>query len=232
MKYTVALLLTFLFSLPLAAQLDPRERYGTYLGGGVAKCFDYNYNYSCNGALSSTGPATTRVSAVTVDASGNIYVAGDTTAADFPTTASAYSKTVAYTTNSHGPSLSNDSFAAKFSPSGQLLWSTYLGLPLASPINAISADASGNITVVGTLLISQGCECGSNTDAPFIVKLNSTGSARTYYNEPFPVADENTTQTCAASGNLISPVAGAAIDPLGQKRIFRHLPAVRPMRSL
>ena len=37
-KYGAALLFTLLFSLPVFSQLDPRQRYGTYLGGSQTTC--------------------------------------------------------------------------------------------------------------------------------------------------------------------------------------------------
>jgi len=129
MKYVVAFLLALLLALPLAAQLDPRERYGTFLGGSQATCNDYSSNFLCDGQESTTTPASTNITAVTVDSSGNTYVAGDTTAVDFPTTPGAYSRTVTYATVGYdAQTVSSATFAAKFSPTGLLLWSTFLGV--------------------------------------------------------------------------------------------------------
>jgi hypothetical protein len=186
---TAILLLSFVS----ANAQDPRERYGTYFGGSKADCFDYSSNFACNGAFSSTSPATTHVTATTVDGSGNIYIAGDTDATDLPTTSGAYSRTVARKTAGYdGPSLSSDTFVAKFGSRGNLIWSTYLGVPPAGPVEAIAADSFGNVTVVGTRFIDADCRCSVGTTPPFILKLNSTGSTRTYYNEVFgpqPCAD-------------------------------------------
>jgi len=67
MRYGFTLLLTLLFSLPMFSQLDPRQRYGTYLGGSQATCVDNASNDNCNGAPSSTTPATNQLTAVTVE---------------------------------------------------------------------------------------------------------------------------------------------------------------------
>src|SRR5436305_1355088 len=111
LTYVVVLVASTLWTVPSQAQLDARERYGTYLGGSQAQCIDYAANNACNGAPSSITPANTEVTAVTVDGSGNIYVAGDTNAMDFPTTSGAYSRTVAVEVPYYdGPTLSSDTF--------------------------------------------------------------------------------------------------------------------------
>jgi methyl-accepting chemotaxis protein len=79
-------------------------------------------------------------SSVAVDASGNVYITGNTNSkADFPIL------------NSAQPILNGlgDAFVAKFSPNGALLWSTYLGGSQNDAVNAIAVDASGNVYVTG-----------------------------------------------------------------------------------
>jgi len=168
-------------------------------------------------------PATTHVTAVTKDSAGNIYIAGDTNAASgFPITSNAYSKTVAHKFPFYdGPSLSSDSFVAKFGAGGNLIWSTYLGIPTLDftptpdapmPIEAIAVDVSGNVTVVGTGFVDAGCRSCNSRTPPFILKLNPSGSTitRPYYNEVFGPQD------CAdGPGNVVSPLTGAAIDSAG-----------------
>jgi len=58
---------------------------------------------------------------VCVDRDGNVIVVGGTASTDFPTTPGAYDRM--YNAGS------SDVFVAKFHPSGQLLWATYLGGP-------------------------------------------------------------------------------------------------------
>lgn len=71
---------------------------------------------------------------VATDTQGNVYVTGGTQSANFPTTAGAHDRT--FNGNC-------DVFIAKFSPSGALIWSTYLGGPNYDRAYAIEVDASG-----------------------------------------------------------------------------------------
>lgn len=78
---------------------------------------------------------------VVVDASGNIYVAGSTTSTDFPTL---------HEYQSNQPN--EDAFATKFSSSGDLVFSTYLGGSDADAAEAIAIDNSGNAYIAGGTL--------------------------------------------------------------------------------
>jgi hypothetical protein len=66
-----------------------------------------------------------------VDASGNVYIAGATASANFPTTVGAYDRTYATPCEAGycGSGGAVDVFVAKFSPTGTLLWATLLGGP-------------------------------------------------------------------------------------------------------
>jgi len=108
--------------------IDPVLVYSTYLGGaGGASQF----------------------SVVAADSSGAAYVAGGTSASDFPTTSGAYDTTRG---GDSANSFSNDAFVTKLSPAGDaLVYSTYLGgsgddFDAAS---AIAVDASGRAYVTG-----------------------------------------------------------------------------------
>ncbi len=78
---------------------------------------------------------------VVVDASGNIYVTGSTTSTDFPTLHE-------YQSNQ----ANEDAFATKFTSSGDLLFSTYLGGSDADAAEAIAIDNSGNAYIAGGTL--------------------------------------------------------------------------------
>jgi hypothetical protein len=58
-----------------------------------------------------------------VDASGNIYIGGATSSLDFPATPGAFQTTHAVSTDVDDW----DGYLAKLSPSGQVLWATYIG---------------------------------------------------------------------------------------------------------
>jgi hypothetical protein len=74
---------------------------------------------------------------VGVDQDGNPLVTGNTTSINFSGT----------NNTNHG---GQDAFVAKVSPSGTLLWATYIGGSALDGANAIAADAVGNIVVAGT----------------------------------------------------------------------------------
>jgi hypothetical protein len=136
--------------------IDPVLSYSTYLGGS-------------DGGEEGRG--------LTVDASGNAFVTGETNAIDFPTV------------NPLQPALSGstDVFVSKLNPSGSaLVYSTYIGGAGQDVGRSIAVDASGNAYVTGAT---------QSTDFPtvspiqpallgpedaFIVKLDPTGSVMVY----------------------------------------------------
>jgi RHS repeat-associated protein len=98
--------------------IDPVIVWASYLGG--------------SGSDTATGAA--------MDAAGNVYVAGETTSANFPT---------------RGPVQAafaggGDAFVAKVSPDGRsLIYSTFLGGASRDVANAVVVDAAGNAYVTG-----------------------------------------------------------------------------------
>ena len=137
--------------------------FSTYLGG------------------SGTGFLPEQINAVAVDAAGNAYVAGVTNSTDFPVTSGAFR------------SIANgmqDAFAAKFSASGALSYSTYLGGTTSNWASGIAVDSGGNSYIAGNTTsvdfpVSSPVQpaFGGNYDA-FILELNATGTAlnfSTYY---------------------------------------------------
>jgi len=82
---------------------------------------------------------------------GSIYTCGGTNSGDLPTSASSFQP------NYHGSGLEDgtgDAFVAKFSSSGRLLWTTYLGGSNDDSCTALALDSAGNPVVVGTTLSS------------------------------------------------------------------------------
>jgi Beta-propeller repeat/Abnormal spindle-like microcephaly-assoc'd, ASPM-SPD-2-Hydin len=106
--------------------------YSTYLAGNLTVLQDSPY---------------TAVSAVTLDANGNAYVAGTTNTSNFPATQGAY-----LTTNSPVPE-GTIGFVTKFASAGTLDYSTYIYGSSGNPIGigAIAVDASGSAYITGTV---------------------------------------------------------------------------------
>lgn len=162
------ILCAMLRSLPATAQTTKIE-FSTYLGGsGLENLRD-----------------------IATDSLGNIYVTGGTSSADFPTTAGAYDRTFATGGTSLGSGGPMDVFVAKFTPQGQLVWSTYLGGPNYDRAYALEVDRQGFVYVGGragegfptTPGVVQPAFAGDdrpNTaygkQDPFIAKLSPDGS--------------------------------------------------------
>ena len=154
--------------------------------GGVSNAFVTKFNASGTALVYSTylgGAGTDQGSAIAVDASGNVYVTGTTTSANFPTTSGAFQ--TKYGGNS-------DAFVAKLSADGsKLVYSTYLGGSDADFGRGIAIDPSGNAYVAGQTSSTgfptqspyqSSCKVpvgGTCSDA-FISELNSTGSGLVY----------------------------------------------------
>lgn len=123
----LATALLFIPALLSAQSGHPITVFSTYLGGsGVENLRD-----------------------VTSDDQGNVYVTGGTSSADYPTTPGAYDRSFATGGSSLGTGGPMDVFVAKYSPTGQLLWSTLLGGPNYDRAYAIEVDREGYVYVGG-----------------------------------------------------------------------------------
>jgi hypothetical protein len=149
-----------------ALVIDPYTRvYATYFGGSGNEWY--------------LGHVTT------TDASGNIYLAGHTNSANFPTTPGVFQ-----TANAGG----NDGFVAKFNNTGGRLWATYYGGSGSEGGIAFKAgltiDPSGNVwfatvTSSANFPVTAGCFQATNAGSPdaALVKLTTAGLRlyATYY---------------------------------------------------
>jgi uncharacterized repeat protein (TIGR01451 family) len=111
--------------------IDPVLAYSSYLGGSSG------YDETTG----STFPAGTIIYAVAVDSSKSIYLAGTTSATDFPTTSGAYQRTPNYQGYFHQDTTSQSGFVTKFNASGVLVFSTYLHWE----ITQLAVDTSGDV---------------------------------------------------------------------------------------
>jgi beta-propeller repeat-containing protein len=136
-------------NLPLI--IDPVLIYSTYLGGG----------------------GDDRAFGISVDATGNVYVTGDTLSTNFPTTVGSFQSAGA-----------GGAFVTKIDPGGStLIYSTYLG---GISGTGIAVDANGNAYLTGatgsnfpTTVGAFQTTSGGGSDA-FAVKLDPGGSALVY----------------------------------------------------
>lgn len=133
-----------------------------------------------------TGTGTDQVSAVTTDATGNIYVTGSTRSSDFPTQ-NAEQPQLGCSTSA--PSGCQNVFISKLDPTGHtLLYSTYLGGSSQDSGAAIAVDASGNVIVAGVSMSSDfphtgavpSLSCQINDDCYFLASLKPSGSVLNY----------------------------------------------------
>jgi photosystem II stability/assembly factor-like uncharacterized protein len=150
--------------------IDPEIVYSTYLGGAKYSSGFGKRDY---------------ISAITVDAAGNTYVAGTTNSIDFPVTPNAFQSQAA--SAGAGGTRANDAFISAFDPTGHLIYSTYLGGRVQDGAIAIATDSLGNIYVSGVtgspnFPTTPGAFRNNNLvsedgrDEAFLVKLNSSGA--------------------------------------------------------
>ena len=134
-----------------------------------------------------SGPATS-IRSLALGPGGNLYVAGWTNAADFPTTAGAYARTCG---KSSGCNVnSDDGFVAELTPDGsQMIFGTYLGGSANDQISSIAVDSNGLVHVAGLTFsadfpVTAGAlqpTYGANDNADgFYARLSADGSSLSY----------------------------------------------------
>ena len=129
-----------------------------------------------------SGTASDTIRAITTDASGNVYVTGETLATDFPL------KNPEQSTCSNCAYGDNDVFVTKLDPTGQtLLYSTYLGGSAGAEGGSIAVDGHGNIVVSGTAIGSDfphipaaPAYCHTTASCFFLTSLKPDGASFNY----------------------------------------------------
>jgi hypothetical protein len=150
-----------------------------------------------------------RKTGISVDASGNAYVCGDTQSANFPTrNALRAAKT--------GSATSSDGFVARINPTGSdFVYSTYMGGGDDDFALAITNDSSGNAYVAGrtrsTSFSGSTATRSStgNTDA-FVAKLNTSGAAITYLTFVGGATGDESANAIVVDGTGNAAIAGSA----------------------
>jgi hypothetical protein len=159
-------------------------------------------------------PSSDRIGGLTVDPQGNIYVAGTTSSAAFPTHNALQSLI-------QGP---NSVFILKLDPTGStLIYSTFFGnnTGIFDSANAITTDAAGDAFIVGIIGYNTSSSIGSITTtpgafqtsanqarSPFVAKLSPAGTL--IYGTYLGAAYEN---AIAVDGLGNAYVAGQACSP-------------------
>lgn len=119
-----------------SANAGAQDAFVTEIAGTGSPLFFSSYLGGAGGAPGTPEEAT----GIAVDSSGNIYVAGVTNSANFPTTSSSFQTTFGG---------SQDAFVTKINSSGTIAYSTYLGTYGFEWASALAIDSSGNAYVAG-----------------------------------------------------------------------------------
>lgn len=112
-----------------------------------------------------------------IDSTGSVYLSGETTSPDFPTSPGAYDR------QANGDV---DAFVTKVTPSGTIAYSTYLGSPGFDDGLAIVVDANGQALVTGKAStgfpVTQGAYDTQQNGGydMFVTKLGADGAALVY----------------------------------------------------
>ena len=168
---------------------------GLSTGGGIVAKIDPTQSGSASliyathlGGTSLNGDAGLGIA---VDGAGSAYVGGQTTSSDFPTTSGAYQPHFgggrSFGNTKYGPFYEGegDGFVTKFSQTGIILYSTYLGGVGDDLVRAIAVDAQGSAYVTGVTSsnnfpITSGVYSPGQGGGAFVTKLNPSGSALVY----------------------------------------------------
>ncbi|KAK6023828.1 hypothetical protein OSTOST_10372 [Ostertagia ostertagi] len=117
------------------------------------------------------GAGSDNISALAVDAAGNVYIGGSTPS----TSTTGIATTGALQT---APSGTGDAFVAKFNTNGVRQWGSYIGGPgTTDVVFGIAVDATGNVYLSGHTNSTAGIAAGGATDM-FLMKLNSSGTTK------------------------------------------------------
>jgi photosystem II stability/assembly factor-like uncharacterized protein len=140
-------------------------------------------------------------SAIQIDGSGNVWVAGTTSSYDLPVSSRAIETQLKGMT---------DGFVAKFNSEGQYLASTYLGGSVADTITGLRLDSGGNVWVAG-----------QTTSADFPITTgkaptlqSDSGNEFVFLTQMDPLASQLLYSAYVTSSGLEVP-NGMSIDPSG-----------------
>ena len=156
-----------------------------------------------------SGSQDDRIYAMALGSDNSVYVTGTTQSQDFPTTNGALQPAT---------SAASQAFAAKLSPSGAVVYATYIGGSAETSGNAIAVDASGRAFITGRtdttgiFPTSPGAVTGVTSTfngLAFVIELNAAGSAAPVAIDGFggSAIAVDTQGNIYAAGSFIGPVA-------------------------
>jgi len=161
------------------------DAYQTFLGGDDAFLAKFSSKGIIQWSTYFGGPAIDRGMGVATDASGNVFIAGNTESDTGLTTKNAYQPT---------KSGSDDAFLAKFSNFGKILWATYYGGRSEEYLSGIATggdavyicggtQSSSGIATSGAFETQYDGGTSSVTYNAFLAKFNQNGALEwgTYY---------------------------------------------------
>ncbi len=199
--------------LPTVGALQPQP-------GGNSDAFVAKFDATASRMIYSTylgGGGNDRGSGIAVDPSGNVYVTGTTTSANFPT-----ESPLQFTLSN---SFSGDAFITKINSLGDaLVYSTYLGGGESAGANSsgIAVDASGNAYVAGRTIGCGGCQ--QAPAFPLVNALQTTpgfGFLAKIDNSP-PSNPISTINSISPSSSTVS-AAGFILTVTGSKFVSRSV---------
>ena len=153
---TVGRTLTERYTVDASTSASPVVIASTYLGGS-----GFEITWAC-----------------ATDSSGNVYIAGDAQAADFPVTTNALQRT-------YGGG-GQDGYVAKYDRNGNLLWSTFLGGSGWDGVFGLTVDANGNAVVTGVTastdfpITANAVQRTVTGDAAFVTVISADGTRVIY----------------------------------------------------
>jgi uncharacterized protein (TIGR03437 family) len=173
------------------------------------------------------GKGTDTGTAITVDASGNIYIAGTTTSPDFPLSHALQTQIF--------PGAAGSGFIMKLSNDGTtILYSTFFGGTLGqSSISSLTTDSNGNLYLTGYTLASDfphtsGMPFGKIIQSPatsgaIIASISAAGD-KILYSGAIAMAQPCTSSCISLGGNEWTGV-GIAVDAAGNAYIAGNDPS-------